>query len=150
MKILCNDWLKSRTHERLQMLYFFPLRSSASYIQLLLFWCLPTFSLGFNNITACSVGFRSGDWLVHWWIFIFFCLEWLFATLGLYPCALWESVLIFLQHLTESEQEVYSCTLHNLFCCFFQQWLPALQCNQSVHYVVNPLCFLKASLDSKW
>ncbi len=80
--------------------------------------CSWAFSFRFlSKWNACSIGFRSGDWLGHCITVHFFPFKtlWLLLqyALGHCPSALWSAVQWVLKHLAEYEQIILPETLQN-------------------------------------
>ncbi len=66
-----NDCLYTGAHGHHQILEMFCQVFNAATLGCCLFVGLSAFSLVFSNWKACSIGFRSGEWLGHWRIFHF-------------------------------------------------------------------------------
>ncbi len=121
-----NYSLKSGTHRHHQTLGFIPgdalPGSTATVFSSCLFLGHFPFSFVFSKWNACSIGFRSGDWLGHCITVHFFPFKtlWLLLqyALGHCPSALWSAVQWVLKHLAEYEQIILPETLQNSSCCF--------------------------------
>ena len=70
-----NDCLKSGTHRHHQMLGFFPGDALPGLYCCCLLFLLVFGRFSFSKWNACSIGFRSGDWLGHCRTFHFFALK---------------------------------------------------------------------------